>query len=206
VSVTTPPPGERGGDSVDPMSLRYRVVQRATTFSELQRLEEKALVALARGDRARAMERLLSGIEQARQLVAHGEVELAAAAYGTFGRRAAGMLREDGRLDEARGLLKELLGWPDLSASARAHALEQLAMVHRDAGALEAAEKARADALAVAATIGDAELVARIERLLRSTSSPPPSPDQDGEGQRSKPATFLSRRPDVDPTKIGRMR
>jgi serine/threonine protein kinase len=112
--------------------MRYRVVQRATSFTGLSRLEQRAATALAKGDTDAALKHLTLGLVQARALAKEGEVELASAAYGTFGRRAASLLRQRARFADARAVLDEVLACSALSEAARASALAQLAKVHAE--------------------------------------------------------------------------
>lgn len=179
------PPAPPPAKPAQPPPSRYRVVSERTGFAALQRLEREALEAERQGD-AKAAQRLLErGIRASRDLVAAGEADIAASAWSTFGRKLGTMLRAEGRMDEARGILQEVLDLPEVSDRARAAVLEVLAGVHEGSGQQALAKEARRAALALARRARDVDLIARLQR----PSSPPPTPG----GDKPKHSTWRSK-------------
>jgi serine/threonine protein kinase len=175
--ASSPEPVSKPGASLParqpgPATSRYRVVSERTGFAALHRLEREAAEAEQQGDRPKAQRLLERGIRAARDLVAAGDADIAASAWSSFGRRLGTMLQAEGRADEARGVLQEVLDLPEVSDRARAAVLEVLARVHEGTGQQKLATDARRAALVLARKARDPDLLARLER-----QSSPPSPN-----------------------------
>jgi hypothetical protein len=140
------------------------VVSERTGFAALHRLEREALEAERQGDLEKAQRLLERGIRASRDLVAAGDADIAASAWSTFGRKLGTMLNDGGRMDEARGVLQEVLDLPEVSDRARAAVLEVLARVHDGSGQQALAVDARRAALVLARKARDLDLVAFLER------------------------------------------
>jgi serine/threonine-protein kinase len=192
-----PPPPDLApkARTVAPTSARYRMADAESDSDALRRVEQRVDAALAAGERDRARELLVDAMARARKLDERGEGKLAAEALGATGIRLGQLLREDGRIDESRGLLTEVLGRQELPELHRALLLEQLVRTLIASGMTEAAERARIDALLLGGWLGDDAMLDRLEELARSTSSSPPPDD----GAPVKRSTWRSSLPAASP-------
>jgi serine/threonine-protein kinase len=152
---------------------------------------EADLARRARDDHEGAVRLLAEGFQAARALFLAGELD--AAAWSARGRRFAALLDDAGRVDEAAGVLAEVLAHVDRRQLEHALLAEQLAHVADRRGRAEEALALLRRALEVAELLGDAAVAARLRHAVgtgtsgvrRSTNGPPsPKPQRKIGGDR----------------------
>jgi len=118
-----------------------------------------------RGDVDGAIAVLHDAVQAAQMQMIRGE-DLAASAYGVFSRKLAAALLSAGRLDEASGVLAEVLGTTGPEDVSRALVLEQLAILAQHRGRAEEARQRFSEALSIAERRADYSLVQRFRRPI----------------------------------------
>jgi protein kinase-like protein len=168
---------ERAKDTVgaDPAlaELRtYHALRGRPDFGAFLQVESCARDRQRRGDDESAMALLYDGVRVARAQVLLGDEGAAASALSSFGLKLGELLITAGRLDEASGVLGEILEHIAKSDS-RSTALVQveLALIAEQRGRPGEAKRRREKSMAIAEQRSDAELTAR----LRAWSSHPPT-------------------------------
>jgi tetratricopeptide (TPR) repeat protein len=134
-------------------------------------VEETAKIRTAHGDRLGAIAALWEALGAARSQLMRGELELAPTAFTIFGRKLATALTEDGRLDEAKGILEEVLDVAAPMDANRAHVLEQLAAIAELRGQIEEAVRRRHDAIEAAERSGNLDMAEAIRSLFGGSGS-----------------------------------
>jgi tetratricopeptide (TPR) repeat protein len=156
----------------DRVELRaYHAVRGKVSLDTFLLLEEAAGLRLMRGDVDGAIAVLHDAVQAARAQMSQGEEELAASAYGVFSRKLATALLSAGRLDEASGVLAEVLGTTDPEDVSRALVLEQLAILAQHRGRTEEARRRFSEALSIAERRADYSLVQRFRRPIPPLSA-----------------------------------
>ena len=119
---------------------------------------------------------LWDGIRVAREHELRGEAEaqVAVSARIVFGRKLGESLVRAGRLDQAQGVLAEILELAPQRDAARARVLEGLAMIASSRGRTEEADQRRAEASMIADYAGDRELAVRLRGPLQRIETRPP--------------------------------
>jgi tetratricopeptide (TPR) repeat protein len=151
----------------DLVELRaYHAVRGEVSLDTFLLLEEAAGLRSMRGDVDGAIAVLHDAVQAARAQMTQGEEELAASAYGVFSRKLAAALLGAGRLEEASGVLAEVLGTTDPEDVSRALVLEQLAILAQHRGRTEEARRRFSEALSIAERRADYSLVQRFRRPI----------------------------------------
>jgi serine/threonine-protein kinase len=154
-------------DTRDLVELRaFHAVRGAVSLDTFLLLEEAAGLRSMRGDVDGAIAVLHDAVQAARAQMSQGEEELAASAYGVFSRKLATALLAAGRLDEASGVLAEVLGTTDPEDVSRALVLEQLAILAQHRGRTDEARRRFTEALSIAERRADYSLVQRFRRPI----------------------------------------
>jgi serine/threonine protein kinase/CheY-like chemotaxis protein len=176
-------------NSHDLVELRaFHAIHGAADFEAFLLLEESARARTARGDKEGAIAALGHAVSAARAHWMSGEAEAASAALGVFGRKLAAALVSAGRMEEAQGILDEILETTELRSLARAALLEQCAIVAELRGRNEQAARQKREALEIAERSGDRKLVERLRTALNA--GPPPqikTADTDSYGMGAPP-------------------
>ncbi|NUQ74386.1 MAG: protein kinase [Polyangiaceae bacterium] len=150
----------------DLVELRaYHAVRGALGLDTFLLLEEAAGLRMSRGDIDGAIALLHDAVHAAHAEMARGE-ELSASAYGVFGRKLAAALLSAGKLDEAAGVLGEVLGTTGAEDVSRALVLEQLAILAQHRGHSDEARRRFSEALSIAERRADYSLVQRFRRPI----------------------------------------
>lgn len=150
----------------DLVELRaYHAVRGKASLDTFLLLEEAAGLRMMRGDVGGAIAVLHDAVQAARTQMSRGE-ELASSAYGVFSRKLAAALISVGRIDEASGVLAEVLGTTDPEDVARALVLEQLAILAQHRERTEEARRRFSEALSIAERRADYSLVQRFRRPI----------------------------------------
>ena len=157
----------RPGDD-DRVSGERSARSHGSNFWVIQDLEREATTAMASRRWEQAVEKLRAGLQMAAQLVDSGEVELGAAAFTSFGRRAGEALRRDGRFQEAIDALGKALLHAPIGELSRALLLEELGLNAMALGRTGDALGAWLDASEVARTCGNAAVERRLMRRLEN--------------------------------------
>jgi Protein kinase domain/AAA ATPase domain len=119
---------------------------------------------------------LWDGIRVARdhELRGDAEAQVAVSARIVFGRKLGEALVRSGRLDQAQGVLAEVLELAPQRDSARAQVLEGLAAIAHNRGRPDEADKRRAEASMIADYAGDRELADRLRAPMPRIETRPP--------------------------------
>ncbi len=119
---------------------------------------------------------LLDGIRAARdhELRGDAEAQVAISARVVFGRKLGEALVRSGRLDQAQGVLAEILELAPQRDVARAHVLERLAAIAWNRGRSEEADQRRAEASMIADYAGDRDLSDRLRAPMARIETRPP--------------------------------
>jgi len=150
----------------DLVELRsYHAVRGKASLDTFLVLEEAAGLRTMRGDVDGAIAVLHDAVQAAQMQMIRGE-DLAASAYGVFSRKLAAALLSAGRLDEASGVLAEVLGTTGPEDVSRALVLEQLAILAQHRGRAEEARQRFSEALSIAERRADYSLVQRFRRPI----------------------------------------
>jgi hypothetical protein len=139
-------------------------------------VEDAARLRAARGDDEGAAAVLADAVHAARAQLGRGDGEMAASACAVFGAKLSAALIAVGRVDEAHGLLGEVLAFAGQRDLSRALILEQLAMVAAHRGRDAEAQRRWVEARAIAEHRADRALAERLRRpvpALTHTAPPP---------------------------------
>lgn len=151
----------------DLVELRaHHAVRGKVSLDTFLLLEEASGLRASRGDGDGVIAVLHDAVQAARVQMSRGEEELAASAYGVFSRKLATALLGAGRLDEASGVLAEVLGVTDPEDVSRALVLEQLAILAQHRGRTDEARRWFSEALSIAERRADYSLVQRFRRPI----------------------------------------
>jgi serine/threonine-protein kinase len=144
----------------------FHAVRGAISLDTFLLLEEAAGLRSMRGDVDGAIAVLHDAVQAARAEMSQGDEELSTSAYGVFSRKLAAALLAAGRLDEASGVLAEVLGTTDPDDVSRALVLEQLAILAQHRGRPDEARRRFSEALSIAERRADYSLVRRFRRPI----------------------------------------
>jgi len=133
-----------------------------------ERIESAADAELAAGRLDAAESQLRRGLALGHRWLDAGELELGEAALSAFGRKLGALLRDLGRLEHSEQILRAVLDRAPSEETGRARLLAELVMTLAERGRVVDAETYRVQALRIASTNGDRELVARLRRLAQS--------------------------------------
>ena len=139
----------------------YHALRGRPDLDALLLVEESAQLRLALDDQEGAIRLLGEGFRAARALVLAGELD-AATWWAPMGRRFGAMLGDAGRLDEAHGVLAEVLEHTDRRKLEHARVAEQLARIAERRGRAEESLALLREALEVAEALNDDSLAARL--------------------------------------------
>ena len=148
----------------------YHALRGRPDLDAILLVEDGAQLRLSLGDQDGAIHLLGEGFRAARALVLAGELE-AATWWAPLGRRFGAALCDVGRVDEAHGVLAEVLEHIDRRKLEHARVAEQLAQVAERRGRAEEALALLREALEVAEALNDDSLAARLRFSVGTSSS-----------------------------------
>lgn len=146
----------------------YHAIRGDADFAAFLDMEAVATLRSRHGDAEGAIAALSQAVTTARDHIVRGDSGTGSAALGVFGRKLAAAHIVEGRLDEARGALIEILSVCGSADMARAAVLEMLASVAHLEGDAEEARRRWTDALGIASSCGDANAIERLRAFLRA--------------------------------------
>jgi serine/threonine protein kinase/CheY-like chemotaxis protein/DNA-binding MarR family transcriptional regulator len=173
----------------------FHAIHGAADFEAFLLLEDVARIRSARGDDDGAIAALSRAVTAARTQVMRGETEAASAALGVFGRKLAAALVAADRIDEAQGVLDEVLDVAGPKELTRAAVLEQLATVAELRGRTEDADRRRREALVIAERTDDQKLKDRLRDAIQSGQDLPRLKNSEPPGRRRVPTASSSTLP-----------
>ncbi len=154
----------------------YHALRTDPSFETFMVVEEAARVRARSGNEEAAIALLWDAMSVAREQELRGESEaqVATSAHLVFGRKLADALIHSGRLDQAQGVLAEILELAPPNDAVRAHILERLAAIAYNRGRTAEAEQRRAEAQKIADWAGDRGLTERLKAPLEKIETKPP--------------------------------
>ena len=164
-------------DSPSAVELRaYHALRGEPSFETFMVVENAARERTRCGGDEGTIALLLDGISVAREHERRGEAEaqVAVSARIGFGRKLAEALVRAGRLDQAQGVLAEVLELAPRRDSSRAHVLEGLATIAWNRGRPAEADQRRAEASMIADYAGDRALAERLREPVPRIETRPP--------------------------------
>ncbi len=164
-------------DAPSTVELRaYHALRGEPSFETFLLVENAARERVRCGSDEATVALLWDGIRVARlhELRGDAEAQVAVSARVVFGRKLGEALARLGRLDQAQGVLGEVLELAPHRDSTRAQVLEGLATIAHSRGRDDEAGKRRAEASMIADYAGDRELSARLRVPLRKLETRPP--------------------------------
>ncbi len=150
----------------------YHAIRGRPDFEAFLLLEECARRRTAHGDDEGAIAALQDGLAAARAGMMRGDVEATSGCL-VFGHKLGEALLQAGRLDEAMGVLSEILDLAGPNDLERALTLEQLALVAERRDRSAEAEARRREALVIADKLGNRELAERLRKPPARTGTGP---------------------------------
>lgn len=172
--------------SRDLLELRaYHAIHGIADFEAFLLIEESARLRAARGDKQGVIRALTQAVAAARLEWSQDGSEGASTALEVFGRKLATALVAAGRMEQAQGVLDEILNTTEPRDLARATLLEQCAQVSELRGRNDQAERLRLEALKIAEQLADRKLAKRLraallESSLNNTHTHEPESDESG--------------------------
>jgi tetratricopeptide (TPR) repeat protein len=186
----------------DPASVElraYHALRGEPGFETFMVVENAARERTRCGSDEGTIALLWDGISVAREHELRGEAEaqVAISARVVFGRKLGEALVRAGRLDQAQGVLAEVLELAPRRDSSRAQVLERLAAIAYNRGRPEEGDQRRAEASMIADYAGDEELKGRLSSPIPRIETRPPrrmilKTPVDGAVHRSAPASAPS--------------
>ena len=164
-------------DAPSTVELRaYHALRGEPSFEMFLLVENAARERTRCGSDEATIALLWDGIRVAREHELRGDAEaqVAISARVVFGRKLGEALVRSGRLDQAQGVLAEVLELAPQRDSARAQVLEGLATIAHNRGRADEADKRRAEASMIADYAGDRELAARLRGPMPRLETRPP--------------------------------
>lgn len=153
--------------SRDLIELRaFHAIHGIADFEAFLLIEESARLRAARGDKQGVIRALSQAVVAARHEWSKDGSEGASTALEVFGRKLATALVASGRLEQAQGVLDEILNTTEPKDLARATLLEQCAQVSELRGRRDHAERLRQEALEIAERLADRKLAKRLRAAL----------------------------------------
>jgi serine/threonine-protein kinase len=161
----------------------YHAIRGNPDFEAFMLVEQAATLRNQRGDADGEVAALNDGFDRSRRQVIRGDFDAAASAWQVFGRKLAFGLSRSGKLDQAHGILLELLDGTAPGDKSSVAILSQLATLEDQRGRPEEAKKRR-DEVARAAIAEQTPASSRQSRrrlkgleaqpIPRNTEPPPP--------------------------------
>ncbi len=164
-------------DAPSTVELRaFHALRGEPTFETFLLVENAARERARCGSDDATIALLWDGIRVAREHELRGDAEaqVAISARIVFGRKLGEALVRSGRLDQAQGVLAELLELAPQRDSARAQVLEGLATIAYNRGRDDEADQRRSEASMIADYAGDRELADRLREPMKRLESRPP--------------------------------
>jgi serine/threonine protein kinase len=160
--------GERGSP------IEVRALHEAwggTAFQALLLLEQVSAAASSRGDHRGAILALRKGLDLARRELFRGELDDPMRAVLIFSRKLGESLAKGGQLNDADGVLREALDVAGPSGNDRAAVLAALAHVAYGRDRAQEAREYMREAVDLASSSGDREVLSSLEPLRRAIAS-----------------------------------
>jgi serine/threonine-protein kinase len=160
------------GDRSSPIEVRaLHEAWGGTAFQALLLLEQVSAAASSRGDHRGAVMALRKGLDLARRELFRGELDDPMRAVLIFSRKLGESLAKGGQLNDADGVLREALDVAGPSGNDRAAVLAALAHVAHGRDRPQEAREYMREAVDLASSSGDREVLSSLEPLRRAIAS-----------------------------------